>query len=337
MISETPLPETTLDGVGRSGWSYDVAFARHRGLLSADDQARLGTSRVAVAGMGGVGGVHLITLARLGIGSFSIADPDTFDVPNFNRQYGANVRTLGRNKAQVMAEEVRANNPSAHLRVWNEGITPANVGDFLDGAKLFVDGVDFFAFPTRRLLFREARARGMWAVTAGPLGFSSAWLLFSPTGMSFDEYFDMNDQMEPIDQLVAFLVGLCPAATQRGYIDLTQVDPRTSGGPSSGLACQLCSGIVGAEAVKILLGRGPLRPVPHYSQFDAYCGMLRRGRLWWGNRHPLQRLKRWIARRRMLAAGWDKSPLLLSAGLSPGSEPLASPPPAPELSDATRT
>ncbi len=39
--------------------------------------------------MGGVGGVHLMTLARLGIGKFTIADPDTFELANFNRQYGA--------------------------------------------------------------------------------------------------------------------------------------------------------------------------------------------------------------------------------------------------------
>ena len=48
--------------------------------------------------MGGVGGVHLLTLARLGIGSFSLADPDAFERDNLNRQSGALVSTLGATK-----------------------------------------------------------------------------------------------------------------------------------------------------------------------------------------------------------------------------------------------
>lgn len=47
-------------------WNYEAAFARHEGLLTASEQERLRNSRVAIVGMGGVGGVHLITLGRLG-------------------------------------------------------------------------------------------------------------------------------------------------------------------------------------------------------------------------------------------------------------------------------
>ena len=160
--------------------------------------------------MGGVGGIHLITLARLGIGAFHIADPDDFELVNFNRQYGATVRSLGRGKAEVMAEEARAVNPELQLRVFSEAITPENVGEFLDGVDVLVDGIDFFDIAARRLVFREARRRGIWAITAGPIGFSAAWLVFSPSGMSFDDYFDFDDGMDRADQLVAFLVGLTP-------------------------------------------------------------------------------------------------------------------------------
>src|SRR5438552_16999774 len=92
-------------------WNYERAFSRNRGLISAAEQEKLRRSHVAIAGMGGVGGVHLITLARLGIGKFTIADPDTFEVANFNRQYGAKTHTVGRGKAEVMAAAARAINP----------------------------------------------------------------------------------------------------------------------------------------------------------------------------------------------------------------------------------
>src|SRR3954454_15572117 len=84
-------------------FSYDEAFSRHRGLIDPREQEKLRRSRVAIVGMGGVGGIHLLTLARLGIGSFHVADPDSFELANFNRQAGATMPGLGRPKVEVMA------------------------------------------------------------------------------------------------------------------------------------------------------------------------------------------------------------------------------------------
>jgi molybdopterin/thiamine biosynthesis adenylyltransferase len=289
-----------------AAFSYEVAFARHRGLIGPDEQARLRRSRVAIAGMGGVGGVHLVTLARLGIGRFTLADPDRFDLGNFNRQYGATTRSLGRNKAEVMAEEARAINPELDLRVLAEPVTAANLDAFFDGADLLLDGIDFFALESRRLVFREARRRGIWALTAGPIGFSAAWIAFAPDGMTFDDYFGLDDATDPLDGLAAFLGGLTPRATQRTYMDLSQVETRSGRGPSAGLACGLCAGVAAAEAVKILLGRGPLRPAPHYFQFDAYRHRFVAGRQWGGGRGPLQRLRRRRLRALLERLGWGR-------------------------------
>lgn len=291
------------EGPGAS-FSYVDAFARNRGLIGPEEQERLRRARVAIAGLGGVGGVHLVTLARLGLGGFRIADPDRFDLPNFNRQHGATMRSLGRSKAEVMAEEARAINPELDLRVFAEAITPENVGVFLDGAEVFVDGIDFFELEARRRLFAEARRRGLWAITAGPIGFSAAWLVFSPAGMDFDTYFGLDESMDRLERLAAFLAGLTPRATQRTYMDLSQVDTRSGRGPSSGLACQLCAGVVGAEVVKILLRRGPIRPAPWYAQFDAYRQRLRRGYLLGGGRNPWQRRRRRALRAFLERCGW---------------------------------
>jgi hypothetical protein len=256
--------------------------------------------------MGGVGGIHLATLARLGIGAFHIADPDRFEVANFNRQFGATVHTLGRNKAEVLAETARAINPDLELRVFPEAVTRANLGEFLDGVDVLVDGIDAFNVATRRLTFGEARRRGIWALTAGPLGWSTAWMVFSPTGVGFDEYFDLRDSMDRLDQLIAFIIGLVPRATHRTYLDLAEVDYHAGRGPSAALACHLCSGVAAAEVMKILLGRPNLRPAPWYFQFDSYRHLLRKGRLRWGNKSPVQRLKRWWVRRQLLRLGWGE-------------------------------
>jgi molybdopterin/thiamine biosynthesis adenylyltransferase len=288
----------------QSAWNYADAFSRNLGLINPEEQETLRRCRVAIPGMGGVGGNHLMTLARLGIGKFRIADPDQFDIVNFNRQYGALIGTMGRSKAEVMAEQARGVNPELDLSVWTEPLSPRNIDAFLEGVDVVIDALDFFAFDVRRMFFREARARGIWTVTAGPIGFSAAWLVFDPHGMSFDEYFDFHDGMEPVDEFSAFLIGLTPRGTHFPYLDLSCVDRRTGRGPSAGLACSLCSGVAATEVLKILLGRQPVRSAPCYSQFDAYRYLLRRGRLRWGNRGPMQQLKRSILRRRMLALGY---------------------------------
>ena len=231
-----------------------------------------------------------------------------FDLANMNRQYGAGMPNLGRNKAEVMAEAAMAINPELQLRVFPEAVTRANVDEVLDGVDILVDGIDFFAVDTRRLVFAEARKRGIWSVTAGPLGFSTAWLVFSPTGMSFDEYFDLDQTPDRFDQLISFLVGLAPRATHRSYLDFARVDPRTGQGPSAGLACHLCSGVTATEVLKILLGRGPVHPVPAYFQFDAYRQRLVRGRLPLGNRHPWRRMMRRVARKKLEQMGWTGPP-----------------------------
>ncbi|MGD9854373.1 MAG: ThiF family adenylyltransferase [Planctomycetaceae bacterium] len=284
-------------------FSYEEAFSRHQGLLTREEQDKLRNSRVAIIGMGGVGGVHLITLARLGIGKFTIADPDVYELANFNRQYGANMRTLGRPKVDVMAEEALAINPELDIRKINAPISDENVDEFLDGADILVDGVDFFAIDARRLVFREARHRGLWAVTAGPHAFGTAWLVFDPQGMSFEDYFDMHDGMTAQEQVLAFAVGCCPSPIHLAYLDLSKYfRPGKRAGASLALACQLSSGIVGAEVVRIVTNRPGVRPAPCYAQFDAYRQKLARGRLWRGNRHPLQRAKRWWLSRQFVKA-----------------------------------
>ena len=119
--------------------------------------------------------------------------------------------------------------------------------------------------------------------------------------MSFDAYFDFSDTHSELEQLIAFAVGLSPALLHRPYLDLSRVNLQERRGPSAGLACQLCSGVVGAQAVRILLDRGGLECVPCYFQFDAYRGRLKRGKLRTGNRHAMQRLKRWWLKRTLRA------------------------------------
>lgn len=283
----------------KAGFDYDAAFSRNVGWVTATEQAQLRGKRIAIAGMGGVGGVHLLTLARLGIGAFNISDFDTFDFVNFNRQAGAVMAAIGRPKVDVLAEMARDINPELDIRKFPEGVSPANLDDFLDGVDLYVDGLDFFAFAARRATFAACHRLGIPAVTAAPLGMGTAVLSFLPGKMSFEEYFCLEGCDEE-EMAIRFLLGLSPAMLQRGYLaDPSRVNLAERRGPSTIAACQLCAGVTATEAVKILLGRGQVLAAPHGYQFDAYRN--RYVRTWrpGGNRNPLQRIGLAIARRQL--------------------------------------
>jgi molybdopterin/thiamine biosynthesis adenylyltransferase/nitroreductase len=290
----------------REEFSPTEAFERNRGLVSLPEQERLSTCLVAIAGCGGVGGLHAHTLARLGVGRFRLSDADTFSLANFNRQIGATVASLGRNKAAVTADMIRAINPEARIEIVPE-VEKTTARDFVAGADLIVDGVDFFALEERRALFAAAWRAGIPAVTAAPLGFSGTLHVFAPGGMSFDEYFDLADGQSLFDQLVNFALGLAPGAAHLAYMDLQSVDPASGRGPSSIVGTQMAACLVGAEAVRILLKRGPSALAPAYLQFDAYRQCVRRGRVRGGNRHPLQRVKRAVLARRLRSYGWESA------------------------------
>jgi len=282
-----------------ASFSYEEAFARNLGWVTPAEQQQLREKRVAIAGLGGVGGLHLLALARLGIGNAHVADFDTFDIANFNRQVGASVSTLGRPKAEVLAEMAHDINPGMALKVFPEGVTAANLDAFLADVDVYIDGLDFFAFEARERVFAACYEAGIPAVTVAPLGMGAALVNFIPGKMSFERYFRVKGVSEAEKQ-IRFLVGLSPRMLQRNYLaDPTFVDFANRRGPSTGMACQLCAGIAATEALKILLGRGPVSAAPTSIHFDAYRGILKRTRRPWGNRNPIQQIVLALARRQI--------------------------------------
>lgn len=280
-------------------FDYATAFSRNIGWLTASEQQSLKTKRIAIAGMGGVGGFHLLTLARLGVGKFNIADLDAFELANFNRQAGAAMSTLGRPKVEVLAEMARDINPEADIRRFDHGVNPQNLAEFFRDVDLYVDGLDFFAFDAREQVFKYCGDHRIPAVTVAPLGMSGGLLNFLAGGVGFEDYFQLAGRPE-LEKAVRFLVGLAPALLHRHYLaDRGRVDLRSGKGPSTVIACQLCAGIAASEALKILLGRGKVWAAPHGIQFDGYRNKLAHTWRPGGNRNPLNRMAIAIAKHKL--------------------------------------
>lgn len=278
-------------------FDYATAFSRNIGWFTQWEQQRLRQAKVAVAGAGGVGGIHLQTLARLGFGHFHVADLDAYELANFNRQAGATLQTLGAEKAKVAADLVTAINPEAQVKVFPNGVSLDNLDAFLDGIDVYVDGLDFFVLDIRAALFRRAREKEITCITAAPIGMGTGYLIFTPQSMSFDDFFAIANSGDALDDAAGFLVGLTPAMIHRGYLaDQSRVDLRGQRGPSTAIACQLCAGVAAGEAVKAVLGRGMQKPAPYYHHFDSYRGKYVSRKLVGGARNPVQRIKRAIVK-----------------------------------------
>lgn len=279
-------------------FSYETAFARNIGWLTRDEQAILRSKRVSIAGLGGAGGSHLLTLTRLGIGRFRLSDFDNFELQNFNRQAGATLSHLDQPKLEVLRQMALDINPELEIEGFPQGVTEQNVDAFLQGVDLYVDALDFFALEARRAVFSACTRLGIPAITAAPLGMGTAVLSFLPGKMNFEEYFQLEGHSET-EQLIRFLIGVSPAMLQTGYlVDLTGVDLPNHRAPSTPMGCELAAGVTGTQALKILLGRGKVLAAPWGLHIDTYRNRCKRTWRPGGNRHPLQQLGLIIARRR---------------------------------------
>lgn len=278
-------------------YDYFEAFSRNLGFLSREEQTRLKNARIAIAGLGGTGGAQVHALARMGIGRFHLADPDTFELVNFNRQSGATVPNIGRPKTTVARETILAINPEAEIHTFDAGIGVENIDSFLQGADVVIDSLDFYCFEERFLLYAKAREKKVWILTAPPLGFGFTLLMFDPNGMTFEDYFGFKPGMTERQRVIALIAGIAPKPFMLKYMDRSRPDFEGRRLPSVGAAPFMIAGVMAAEVTRLLTGKGVPMAAPTVYQFDALLRRFRRKTYFWGMRGPIQRLKQVLLNR----------------------------------------
>lgn len=192
MKTNTPAPEQ---------------FNRNLGFINQKEQKLLQESTIAIAGAGGDGGELAIMLAQMGIGRFRIADPESFEIDNLNRQAGASYKTLGQNKATVIAQMIKDINPMAEVIVFTDGITADNVNTFVAGSNLIVDETEYTQHELGIILARCSRSHKLPVLMTLNIGFGSYTTSFSPDGKTFEAYLGLNPKLS-IAKLSEFSVPL---------------------------------------------------------------------------------------------------------------------------------
>lgn len=118
-------------------------FSRTQLLLGEESMARLKNARVAVFGVGGVGGFVCEALVRSGVGAFDLIDDDKVCLTNLNRQIIATRKTVGKYKAEVMRDRMLEINPDVDIRIHKCFFLPENADEFpFNEYDYVVDAVD---------------------------------------------------------------------------------------------------------------------------------------------------------------------------------------------------
>ena len=121
----------------------DLLFQRTARIIGEDGVNALKAATVAVFGTGGVGSYACEALGRAGVGHLIFIDKDVVDETNMNRQLVADLTTLGRNKAEIMAERVRRVNPSCDVQALVKRYDPSD-DEFIPSlhADFIIDAID---------------------------------------------------------------------------------------------------------------------------------------------------------------------------------------------------
>jgi len=141
-------------------------------------QIRLCSGKVFICGCGGLGGVLINLLARIGVGYLRFADGDVFAPSNLNRQWFCDVQHLSMPKAQVAAEGVQAINPLIEAEPFIGLVSEENVDELLEGMDLALDALD--NLQGRFVLAQAARRRGIPFIHAAVAGWWGQLSTFLP-------------------------------------------------------------------------------------------------------------------------------------------------------------
>jgi molybdopterin/thiamine biosynthesis adenylyltransferase len=251
-------------------------FSRNIGVLRTQEQKILSQSSVAIAGVGGVGGLLAERLTRIGIGEVRISDPGTFEKSNFNRQFGSGIRSDGKKKVQIIKKELLNINPSIRVMSDSKGIwRQKDADDFVEGASIIVDAMDYGLFKQSIYLQKAARARNLYYLFTGAIGFGAIITIFKPDGCTLEEYNGLpkDVDLDTLPKIILESDNVCSTFPSYLFYALTKKQsskmirgeiPVSTNSIGVGL-----SSIASAnEVVNLLLKRKPAITAPDYIHID---------------------------------------------------------------------
>ncbi|MFC7309217.1 ThiF family adenylyltransferase [Streptomyces monticola] len=242
-------------------------------------QLKLKNAKIGVAGVGGIGGATAERLVRMGVQNLKVADPDTFEYSNINRQFGASVDTVGRNKAEVVAELVYNTTRDVNIEVFPEGITEETVDEFFEDCDYVLDKIELYEINARYTLhqaFRRSEQCKFMMLTP-VFGHRTFFFKWTRDSMTAEDYFGVpaGEPMTEANarQLISRFIPEMPDYPGREVLDEWFIKnlecPIFAGTPPLAqgmLASRIGQAITGLDQ---LPGAVPLPVTPGYAMLDT--------------------------------------------------------------------
>ena len=251
---------------------YKSLFTRNLGLYTEEEQEKLRSASIGIAGVGGIGGLASERLIRLGVGKLKITDPGDMELSNFNRQFGSSAQNLGQNKAKIAFEQIKNINVQASISYTTNGIhTEIDANNFVDGIDFLIDVMDFGLFKQSILLQRAARRKGIPYLFSTAIGFGAIAVVFDPEGITLEEYdgLPVDVDVNNPTKLKVSLERIMPVAP--AYItDLNLVQEIIDGKrtvPSTAIGAGLAAILTACETTSVILGKD-VPKAPKYTFVD---------------------------------------------------------------------
>lgn len=178
-------------------------YLRNHDAISEEDQAFLATKRVLVVGCGGLGGMVIECLARIGVGYLRVVDGDVFEESNLNRQLLSSTMNLGRPKTLAAQQRVMAVNPLVEVDAVQAELTVENARQLLGECDVAVDCLD--NIPARLVLQEAAKEAGIPVVHGAVAGWLGRICVIQPGEDLLTLLYPEPDEMRGEERLTGTL------------------------------------------------------------------------------------------------------------------------------------
>lgn len=252
-------------------------FERNIGIITPQQQEVLGSSRVTVIGLGGLGGVIAEVLTRSGVGDLTLVDFDTFDPSNLNRQVFAFQDTIGRLKTKVTQEFLQRINPDLRITL-EHTVDEGNCASVIAASNAVVLAADD-AVPCI-IASRYARTAGIPVIEGWAIPFCNV-RVFRPDTPTLEACYGFPKLPDPLGEppsetraelKLCMLSSLTKIEGVSEYYSAETLERIRAGYiPSFAPMVWFTAVRMALETVKILLGLGSPSLAPHFSVYDPFA------------------------------------------------------------------
>ena len=229
---------------------YWKILKRQMPLVSKEEQEKFKNATITVIGCGGIGGLAIEMLARMGVGNLILVDEDEFDISNLNRQTLSSVENIGRKKSEVACEQMEKINPHVNVTSYCEHVDEKNIEKLIENSNVVIDALDNVL--TRVILSRKARELKIPLIHGAVYGTQGQLTVFLSNTPSYEEMFNLPSLGNELNE-----------DTIRELEKIAANAP-----PVIGPTPNLISCLEAIEAYKIVTGVGKVNVSPKILTFD---------------------------------------------------------------------